>query len=74
MLPSFGKIGAHIKILSSNLKTTTAVSFNGIAATFTVMSNTEIETTVPTGATTGTVTVTTPGGTLSSNVAFRVIP
>jgi hypothetical protein len=31
-----------------------------------------ITTNVPTGATTGTVEVTTPKGTLKSNVAFRV--
>jgi hypothetical protein len=37
-----------------------------------VVSATEIKTTVPVGATTGTVTVTTPHGTLNSNVRFRV--
>jgi hypothetical protein len=41
-------------------------------ATFSVVSSSEITTTVPTGATTGTVQVETPGGTLSSNVPFRV--
>jgi hypothetical protein len=43
-------------------------------AAFTVISNSEITTTVPTGATTGKVKVTLPGGTLSSNVNFRVTP
>jgi uncharacterized protein (TIGR03437 family) len=52
----------------------TSVSFNGTSATFTVVSATEITTAVPTGATTGFVTVTTPGGTLSSNVIFGVVP
>jgi len=37
-----------------------------------VVSSSEITTTVPAGATTGTVQVVTPNGTLSSNVPFRV--
>jgi large repetitive protein len=69
-----GKVGAGVIILGNNLTGTTSVNFNGAAATFTVVSRTEIKTTVPAGATTGTVTVTTPSGTLNSNVAFRVTP
>jgi len=38
-----------------------------------VVSATEITTKVPTGATTGPVQVVTPGGTLTSNVAFTVV-
>jgi uncharacterized repeat protein (TIGR03803 family) len=72
-LPGSGKVGAAIKILGTKLTGTTAVSFNGIAATFTVVSDTEITTTVPSGATTGFVTVTTPSGKLKSNKKFRVI-
>jgi uncharacterized protein (TIGR03437 family) len=71
-LPTAGKVGESVMILGTNLRGTTAVSFDGAAATFTVVSSSEIKTTVPTGATTGTVTVTTPSGTLKSNVAFRV--
>jgi hypothetical protein len=41
-------------------------------AAFTVKSATEITATVPASATTGTVKVVTTGGTLSSNVSFRV--
>jgi hypothetical protein len=37
-----------------------------------VVSSSEITTTVPAGATTGTVQVVTPNDTLSSNVPFRV--
>jgi uncharacterized repeat protein (TIGR03803 family) len=71
-LPTSGKVGANITILGSNLTGTTAVEFNGTPATFTVVSSTEITTTVPTGATTGTVSVTAAAKTLSSNVAFQV--
>jgi hypothetical protein len=40
---------------------------------FTVVSDTFIKATVPPGATTGYVTVTTPSGTLTSNKPFIVI-
>jgi uncharacterized repeat protein (TIGR03803 family) len=72
--PTSGRVGAAPKILGTNLKGATSVSFNGTAATFTVVSATEIKTTVPAGSTTGTVTVTTPHGTFNSNVKFRVAP
>jgi uncharacterized repeat protein (TIGR03803 family) len=73
-LPSAGKLGRRVKILGRGLKGATNVTFNGAAATFTAVSNSLIITTVPAGATTGKVQVVTPGGTLSSNVAFQVIP
>jgi uncharacterized protein (TIGR03437 family) len=63
------KVAGH---LHNNLTSASSVSFNGTAAAFTVVSSTEIKTTVPSGATTGVVTVTTPRKTLKSNVVFRV--
>jgi len=69
-----GKVGATVKILGSDLTGATSVSFNGTAATFTVVSPSLITTTVPAGATTGKVQVVTPSGTLSSYVPFRVLP
>ncbi len=69
-----GRVGAHVNILGTSLTGATGVTFNGTSATFTVVSPSLITTTVPAGATTGTVQVVTPGGTLSSNVPFRVIP
>lgn len=71
-LPFIGKAGTPVRILGTDLTGATSVSFNGIAATFTVASPSLIKTTVPAGATTGKVRVTTPSGTLVSNVAFRV--
>ena len=70
--PSSGMVGAAVKILGTNLTGATSVSFNGTAASFTVVSSSEITATVPSGATTGEVKVVTPGGTLSSNVSFLV--
>jgi hypothetical protein len=50
------------------------VSFNAVAANFTVKSDTFVTATVPAGATTGYLTVITPTGTLTSNVPFRAVP
>jgi len=72
-LPAFGHVGQRIAILGTNLTGSTSVTFNGAPASFTVVpTGTAIKTTVPAGATTGFVTVTTPGGVLKSNVKFRV--
>jgi uncharacterized repeat protein (TIGR03803 family) len=71
----FGKIGAGpVEILGQGFTGTTGVSFDGVAATFTIVSDTYLTAVVPTGAKTGTVTVTTPSGTLTSNTSFRVTP
>jgi uncharacterized repeat protein (TIGR03803 family) len=74
MIPTAAKVGAQVVILGYGLTGTTGVTFNGTTAAFTVVSDTEIKATVPTGASTGTVQVAGPGGTLNSNVAFRVTP
>jgi uncharacterized repeat protein (TIGR03803 family) len=72
--PTSGLVGNAVAVLGSGLTGTTSVTFNGTKAEFKVVSSTEITTNVPSGATTGTVKVTTPSRTLSSNVVFRVIP
>ena len=72
--PTSGKVGAAIQILGTDLTGATTVAFNGTSAAFTVVSPNLITTTVPTGATAGTVQVMTPSGTLLSNVPFRVLP
>ena len=69
-----GKVGAAVKILGTDLTGATSVTFNGTAAVFNVVAPSLITATVPAGATTGTVEVVTPGGTLSSNVPYRVKP
>jgi len=72
--PTSGAVGTTVNILGTNFVGVSGVTFHGIAATFTVKSKSEITTTVPTGATTGVVKVVTPGGTLSSNAPFKVVP
>ncbi|HEY6292268.1 MAG TPA: IPT/TIG domain-containing protein [Terriglobia bacterium] len=71
-LPTSGAVGSAVKILGNNLTGSTSVTFNGTKATFKVVSSTEITTTVPSGATTGKVKVTTLTRTLISNINFRV--
>jgi uncharacterized repeat protein (TIGR03803 family) len=71
-LPNSGKVGAAVRILGTSLTGATSVTFNGTAAKFKVISKSEIDTDVPSGATTGTVEVKTTKNTLKSNVVFRV--
>jgi uncharacterized repeat protein (TIGR03803 family) len=71
-VPVAGRVGQSVIILGNGLTGSTSVTFNGVAAAFTVESDTYIKATVPTGATTGTVSVVTPSGTLNSNPQFVV--
>ena len=66
-------MGAKVVIQGTNLTGATSVTFNGTAASFTVVSRAEIQTTVPAGATTGTIAVVTPRATLAGNVPFQVL-
>ena len=73
-VPAFGSVGKRVAILGNGLSGTTSVTFNGTPATFKVGSGTYILVSIPPGATTGPIEVTTPSGTLSSNVAFQIVP
>jgi uncharacterized repeat protein (TIGR03803 family) len=70
--PTLGKAGAKVAILGNNLKGATSVTFGGTPTNFKAYASV-ILATVPAGATTGTVQVTTPSGTLKSNVPFLII-
>lgn len=70
---SAGKVGQTGGILGQGFTGTTSVTLNGVPANFTVVSDTFIEATIPPGATTGYVTVTTRTRVLTSNVPFQVI-
>jgi uncharacterized repeat protein (TIGR03803 family) len=73
-VPASGRVGEVVRILGNDLLDATQVSFNGTMADFTVISRSEISATVPSGATTGFVTVTSSGKQLQSNVKFQVLP
>jgi uncharacterized repeat protein (TIGR03803 family) len=69
-----GRVAQTAEILGQGLTGATGVTFNGVAAAqFTVLKDTYVTAVIPTGATTGPVVVTTPGGTLTSNKNFRII-
>jgi len=64
--------GKTVTIVGRYFSGTTAVTFNGNRATFTVASNYLIHATVPAGATDGPISVTTPYGTVTSGKSFDV--
>ena len=72
MEPASGPVGTVVTLTGSGFTGASAVAFNGVPALFTVNSATGITTGVPNGAGSGTVTVTTPGGTASSPSPFTV--
>jgi hypothetical protein len=73
LLPYSGTVGKTIEFLGQGFKGTKSVSFNGTAANFKVVSDAYLTATVPKGATTGFVTVTTAKASLKSGKKFRVI-
>ena len=71
--PTGGPAGTVVTILGSNFGLTTAVKFNGRAASrFIVVSATQLMATVATGTSTGPITVTAGGSTATSATAFVV--
>ncbi len=71
--PGAGVANNTIGILGQGFTGTTGVSFNGAAAHFNVVSDTYLTASVPVNATTGSVTVVTPAGKLTSNQPFRIL-
>ena len=71
-LPASGIVGSGVTVTGSGFTGATAVKFNGVAASFAVLSDTRVNTVVPTGATSGPISVTTPNGTGTSSGSFTV--
>ena len=71
--PDSGLVDASVTIEGSNFGTTSGtVTFNGTTASTTSWASDEIQTKVPSGATTGPVVVRTSGGQSSAGVSFTV--
>jgi Big-like domain-containing protein/IPT/TIG domain-containing protein len=72
--PTSGPPGTNVTLSGANLKGGRAVAFNGMKASYVVNSNSQITAVVPTGATSGPITVTTNTGTASSASVFQTQP
>jgi hypothetical protein len=70
--PSAGIHGVQVRIMGSGFTGATSVKFNGVAASFTVLSDSSIKAIVPLHAATGHIAVTTPGGTATSAANFTI--
>jgi hypothetical protein len=71
--PGNGPIGTNVAITGTNFNAVTAVRFNGVNASYTVNSSTSINATVPSGATTGAVSVVNGSGTGTSGTNFTIL-
>ncbi|KAA5546542.1 IPT/TIG domain-containing protein [Adhaeribacter rhizoryzae] len=71
--PASGPIGQTVIITGTDFTGATSVKFNAVPAAYTVNSNTQITATVPASATTGSITITTSGGTVASANNFNVL-
>lgn len=73
LTPASGGVGSVVTISGQNFTNATDVLFNGTPAAFSVVNSTKITATVPVGATTGAITVTTNGGTATSASNYTVV-
>ena len=71
--PTSGPAGTSVTITGNSFTGTTKVTFGGVAATsYKAISDTQVDALVPAGAATGTIAVTTAGGTGTSAGKFTV--
>ena len=70
--PANGPVGTVVTISGTNLTGASAMTFNGVTTKITPISVSSLKATVPNGATSGKITVTTPDGTAISTADFSV--
>jgi Putative peptidoglycan binding domain/HlyD family secretion protein len=70
--PASGPVGTSVTLTGVDLSGASAVAFNGRVAFPETVSDTQVMAVVPSGATTGPITVTTPGGMATSAGSFTV--
>ncbi|MDX2196224.1 MAG: FG-GAP-like repeat-containing protein [Cytophagales bacterium] len=71
--PYIGKAGEIIRINGINYTNPSYVSFNGVMANTAYNSNSQLTATVPSGATSGIISITTSGGNVSSTANFDIV-
>jgi len=71
--PTSGSIGSSVTITGCGFTGATKVTFKGVSATFAVNSDTQITATVPNGATTGIIAVTTANGTIVKSASKFIV-
>ena len=64
----------YVTIAGHNFTGATSVKFNGLSASFSIASDSQLYAKVPTGATSGPISVSTANGTTTSEAAFTVAP
>jgi alpha-tubulin suppressor-like RCC1 family protein len=69
--PTSGPVGTPVTLTGVGFGDVTAVKFNGVSASFQILSPTSIRTTVPFGATTGKVTATSPAGIVTGSKSTK---
>jgi len=74
LISSRGKVGTLVEILGQGFTGASGVSFNGVPASYTVVSDTFLTALVPADSTNGNITVNVAAGVLKSNTQFDVIP
>ncbi len=72
--PSSGPAGTTVTITGTGYTGSSSVTFHGASASFAVNLDSEIVATVPKSATSGPISVTTPGGTGTSLTDYTVLP
>jgi hypothetical protein len=72
--PGSAAAGSSVTVDGTGFGTVTSVKVNGVAAGFTRLSALQVRLTVPAAASSGTISVTTGGGTATSAAALAVLP
>ena len=70
--PASGQRGTVVTVNGRNFIAITSVTFNGVDADFTILTDSQLLATVPSGATTGPIAVTNPAGTGISDIDFTL--
>jgi hypothetical protein len=70
--PTSGAAGTNVLLQGQHFVGTTVVSFDGVPATFKVLTVNYIRVTVPSGAKTDKIAVTNAGGTTTSTKLFKI--